>query len=61
MHRSVFLRAEAELDPAESADDIYAIACSILRRERLGDWPLRLLVLGVTGLVLPSTQMVLPL
>jgi DNA polymerase-4 len=48
-------------DPVESADDIYAIACSILRRERLVDRPLRLLGLGVTGLVPPSAQMVLPL
>jgi DNA polymerase-4 len=48
-------------DPVESAEDIYAIACSILRRERLVDLPLRLLGLGVTGLVPPSTQMVLPL
>ena len=48
-------------DPVESAEDIYAIACSILRRERLVDRPLRLLGLGVTGLVPPSTQMILPL
>jgi hypothetical protein len=61
MHRSVCLRAEAELDPVKSAGGIYQIACTILRWERLMDRPRRLLVLGVTGLVLPSTQMVLPL
>ena len=48
-------------DPVETADDIYAIACSILRRERLVDRPLRLLGLGVTGLVPPSLQIPLPL
>jgi len=48
-------------DPVESDGDIYAIACSILRRERLVDRPLRLLGLGVTGLVPPSAQMLLPL
>ena len=48
-------------DPVESAEDIYQIACSILRRERLVDRPLRLLGLGVTGLVPPSLQIPLPL
>ncbi len=48
-------------DPVESAGDIYAIACSILRRERLVDRPLRLLGLGVSGLGPPGTQMVLTL
>ena len=64
MHRTVFLRAEAELfleDSVESAGVIYQIACSILRRERLVDRPLRLLGLGVTGLVPPSQQLPLPL
>ncbi|MFZ4775921.1 MAG: DNA polymerase IV [Terrimicrobiaceae bacterium] len=48
-------------DPVESAGDIYAIACSILRREKLVDRPLRLLGLGVSGLGPPSTQLVLTL
>jgi len=48
-------------DPVESANDIYAIACSLLRRERLVDRPLRLLGLGVSGLGPPSTQLILPL
>ena len=48
-------------DPIESAGDIYALACSILRRERLVNRPLRLLGLGVTGLVPPSSQLILPL
>lgn len=45
-------------DPFETPDEIYAIACAILRRERLADRPLRLIGLGVSGLVPPSTQMV---
>jgi DNA polymerase-4 len=45
-------------EPFESPEDIYAIACAILRRERLVDRPLRLIGLGVSGLVPPSTQMV---
>ncbi len=48
-------------DPIESAEDIYALACSILRREKLVSRPLRLLGLGVTGLVPPSSQLILPL
>ena len=48
-------------DPVDSAGDIYAIGCSILRRERLVDRPLRLLGLGVSGLGPPGTQMVLKL
>ena len=45
-------------EPFESPEEIYAIACAILRRERLVDRPLRLIGLGVSGLVPPSTQMV---
>ncbi len=45
-------------DPVEEADDIYAIAHSRLHREWLVDRPLRLLGLGVTGLVSPSLQIV---
>jgi DNA polymerase-4 len=45
-------------EPFESAETIYAIACAILRRERVVDRPLRLIGLGVSGLVPPSTQMV---
>ncbi len=48
-------------DPIETAEDIFAIACSILRREELVNRPLRLLGLGVTGLVPPSQQILLPL
>ena len=48
-------------DPLESARDIYAIACHILRRERLVSQPVRLLGLGVSGLVPPSAQLPLPL
>jgi hypothetical protein len=45
-------------EPFESSEEIYAIACAILRRERLEDRPLRLIGLGVSGIVPPSTQMV---
>jgi DNA polymerase IV len=45
-------------EPFESAETIYAIACAILRRERVVDRPLRLIGLGVSGLVPPGTQMV---
>lgn len=45
-------------EPFESAETIYAIACAILRRERVVNRPLRLIGLGVSGLVPPSTQMV---
>ncbi len=48
-------------DPIESADDIYTIACAILRRTQLVKHPLRLIGLGVSGLGLPSTQLSLPL
>jgi len=48
-------------DPVERAEDIYAIACAILRRERLVDRPLRLLGLGITGLGPRSAQLSLPL
>lgn len=45
-------------DPLESAAEIYAVACAILRREKVVDRPLRLIGLGVSGLVPPGTQMV---
>jgi len=48
-------------EPVESAGEIYTIACWILRRENLVNRPLRLLGLGVSGLVPPSTQLPLPL
>ena len=48
-------------DPVESADDIYTIACSILRRTKLVERPLRLMGLGVSGLGPPGTQLTLPL
>jgi len=48
-------------EPVEGADEIYAIACSLLRREKLVSRPLRLLGLGVSGLGPPSTQMALRL
>jgi DNA polymerase-4 len=44
-------------DPLESAAEIFSMACAILRREKLVDRPLRLLGLGVSGLVPPSTQL----
>jgi len=44
-------------EPFETPEEIYAIACSILRRGHLVDRPLRLLGLGVSGLVPPGTQM----
>ena len=45
-------------EPFESAETIYAIACAILRRGCLVERPLRLIGLGVSGLVPPSTQMI---
>lgn len=48
-------------EPFETAEEIYAIACSILRRANLAHRPLRLLGLGVSGLVSPSSQLQLPL
>lgn len=48
-------------DPVESADDIYTIACAILRRTKLVERPLRLIGLGVAGLGPPSMQLNLPL
>lgn len=47
-------------DPVESASGIYGLACSILRREQLVNRPLRLLGLGVSGLVPPGCQLRLP-
>jgi len=46
-------------EPFESAETIYAIACAILRREKLVDRPLRLIGTGLSGLVPPSLQMFL--
>ena len=46
-------------DPFESAETIYAIACAILRREKLVHRPLRLIGTGVCGLTPPSLQMFL--
>jgi DNA polymerase-4 len=48
-------------EPFESAETIYAIACAILRREKLVDRPLRLIGTGVSGLTPPSLQMFLDL
>ena len=48
-------------DPVESAEDIYTIACSILRRTGIVGRPLRLIGLGVSGLGPPGTQLSLPL
>lgn len=47
-------------DPVEDARLIYALACSILRREQLVNRPVRLLGLGVTRLVPLSSQLMLP-
>ena len=48
-------------DPVEDARVIYALACTLLRRERLVNRPVRLLGLGVTKLVPPASQLLLPL
>ncbi len=48
-------------DPVESASEIYGLACSILRRERLVHRPLRLLGLGLSGLGPPGMQLRLDL
>lgn len=45
-------------DPLETPEEIYTIACAILRREQVVDRPLRLIGLGVSGLVPPGTQLV---
>jgi DNA polymerase-4 len=47
-------------EPFESEETIYAIACSILRREKLVHRPVRLIGIGVSGLVPPSNQLTLP-
>jgi DNA polymerase-4 len=47
-------------DPMEDAQLIYALACSLLRRDRLVHRPVRLLGLGVTRLVPPASQLMLP-
>lgn len=44
-------------EPLESAAEIFSMACAILRREKLVDRPLRLLGLGVSSLVPPSSQL----
>jgi DNA polymerase-4 len=46
-------------EPLESAAEIFSLACAILRREKLVNRPLRLLGVGVSGLVPPSTQLYL--
>ncbi len=48
-------------EPVESSQEIYRIACAILRRSQLIDRPVRLLGLGVSGLGPPSAQLFLPL
>lgn len=47
-------------DPLEDARQIYALACALLRRERLVHRPLRLLGLGVSRLVPPAVQLLFP-
>lgn len=47
-------------EPIESAHSIFSMACAILRRENLVNRPLRLLGLGVSGLVPPSSQLRFP-
>lgn len=44
-------------EPLETSVEIFSLACAILRREQLVHRPLRLLGLGVSGLVPPSTQL----
>lgn len=48
-------------EPIEEAKDIYRLGCFLLARHQLVREPLRLLGLGVSGLVAPSSQMALPL
>lgn len=48
-------------DPVEDAQTIYKLACALLRREHLINRPVRLLGLGVTKLVPPAMQLLLPL
>ena len=48
-------------EPVEDATTIYALACALLRRERLVNRPVRLLGLGVTRLAPPAPQLKLPL
>ena len=48
-------------EPVEDTRTIYALACALLRRERLVNRPVRLLGLGVTRLMSPATQLRLPL
>lgn len=47
-------------DPVEEAPLIYTLACSLLRKDRLINRPVRLLGLGVSRLVPPTSQLVLP-
>ena len=48
-------------EPVEDTRAIYALACALLRRERLVNRPVRLLGLCVTRLVPPTAQLILPL
>lgn len=48
-------------EPVEGAEEIYRIACAILRRDQLVSRPVRLLGVGVSNLQPPGTQLVLPL
>ncbi|XHR28913.1 MAG: DNA polymerase IV [Chthoniobacteraceae bacterium] len=47
-------------DPVEDAETLYLLACSLLRRDRLVTRPLRLLGLGVSRMVPPAAQLMLP-
>lgn len=47
-------------DPIQHSQEIYNIACVLLRKERLVNRPLRLLGLGVSNLSPPSTQQTFP-
>lgn len=48
-------------EPMHQAEEIYRTACFLLARDRLVKRPLRLLGIGVSTLVGPSSQMLLPL
>ncbi len=56
------LTRQVRLDePVHKAEDIYRTACYLLAKDKLVKGPLRLLGVGVSTLVGPSSQMLLPL
>lgn len=49
------------IEPVHQPEEIYRTACHLLARDRLVTQPLRLLGIGVSTLVGPSSQLLLPL